>query len=204
MMRCVLIPCLYVAFQGQFFSGSNYKIYLLGNPLVWWGNLILLVIYTATQLTISVRDQRGCTYDRLTAGKMYDVLEESFSSHALVTALNSRLSYAGTWLFIAWFVHYIPFYAMGRVLYFHHYFPASVFSTMLSAVLLDYALRLTSSKLSSYIGETAYHWGYGVVLSVVVYSFYLFSPLAYGIISEGPNANNGSMVSLKWLESWEF
>lgn len=36
------------------------------------------------------------------------------------------------------------------------------------------------------------------------YSFYLFSPLTYGM--SGPSANdpNSTMFGLKWMESWEF
>lgn len=29
-------------------------------------------------------------------------------------------------------MHYFPFFLMGRVLYFHHYFPAMLFSSMLT------------------------------------------------------------------------
>jgi dolichyl-phosphate-mannose-protein mannosyltransferase len=36
------------------------------------------------------------------------------------------------WLFLGWALHYVPFWAMGRVLYFHHYFPALLFSSMLT------------------------------------------------------------------------
>lgn len=39
---------------------------------------------------------------------------------------------ASLWLFGGWLLHYLPFYAMGRVLYFHHYFPALVFNSMLA------------------------------------------------------------------------
>lgn len=31
--------------QGQFFSGNNYRIYLLGNPIIWWGNIVVMVFY---------------------------------------------------------------------------------------------------------------------------------------------------------------
>lgn len=40
--------------------------------------------------------------------------------------------WTSTWLFIAWAIHYLPFFLMGRVLYFHHYFPAFVFQCMLA------------------------------------------------------------------------
>lgn len=39
---------------------------------------------------------------------------------------------AGAWLFAGWVLHYLPFWAMGRVLYFHHYFPAVIFNSMLT------------------------------------------------------------------------
>jgi dolichyl-phosphate-mannose--protein O-mannosyl transferase len=39
---------------------------------------------------------------------------------------------AGVWLFTGWILHYLPFWAMGRVLYFHHYFPAVIFNSMLT------------------------------------------------------------------------
>jgi len=102
-------------------------------------------------------------------------------------------------LLIAWAIHYIPFFAMGRVLYYHHYFPAAVFSTMLSAVLIDYILRAATHSNS-----TLYHIAYGTILAATLQSFYLFSPLAYGIISEGENANNSTIPRIKWIDSWEF
>lgn len=39
---------------------------------------------------------------------------------------------ASVWLFIGWLLHYVPFWGMGRVLYFHHYFPALIFNCMLT------------------------------------------------------------------------
>lgn len=45
---------------------------------------------------------------------------------------DSKLLQAAVWLFIGWILHYLPFWAMGRVLYFHHYFPALLFNSMLT------------------------------------------------------------------------
>lgn len=43
---------------------------------------------------------------------------------------------AATILFVGWLLHYIPFWGMGRVLYFHHYFPALIFNSMLTGKLI--------------------------------------------------------------------
>ena len=205
-----------INYRGQFFSGHDYKIYLLGNPIIWWSNLGLISIYLLIQFIILIRDQRGC--------QVSEVTKEA----------NDRLTLAGSWLFIAWFMHYVPFFAMGRVLYFHHYFPASVFSCLLSGVVLDYLIWSLPYMMIGKRKELLSHFLTGSLLAIIAYSFYLFSPLAYGIRSsegfmpdseshslvgeaidgqiESSSMNNKSFVSgpsshlenLRWLESWEF
>ena len=51
--------------------------------------------------------------------------------HIPPTALINQFLSSGCWLLLGWALHYLPFYLMGRVLYFHHYFPALMFSIML-------------------------------------------------------------------------
>lgn len=51
-----LIPSLS---QGQHFSGGTPKIYLLGNPLVFWGNLGALGLYLFTRLYSAYMCKRG-------------------------------------------------------------------------------------------------------------------------------------------------
>ena len=45
---------------------------------------------------------------------------------------KANLTYACNWLMLAWALHYLPFYGMGRILYYHHYFPAQLFISMMS------------------------------------------------------------------------
>lgn len=44
----------------------------------------------------------------------------------------------------------------------------------------------------------------GTTLGLLIYSFALFSPLAYGMFGPTANEPNSTMNKLKWLNSWEF
>lgn len=44
--------------QGQFFSGNNYKIYLLGNPVIWWGNIVVMVLYNLISIWKAIMNKR--------------------------------------------------------------------------------------------------------------------------------------------------
>lgn len=189
----------------------------------------MLFCYLFIALIIVVRQRRGC------------------SEIEFVEQENRRFLSSSVWLFIGWALHYFPFYGMGRILYFHHYFPAAIFSSMLTAVIIDYLLKVIpvlvlyllyrksdSDTLSAryHSVRMVFHFLYGSLLSALSYSFYLFSPLAYGIIRlptsstgnssaatvfssvSGPKlgemseyvdySNEQSMQSLRWMESWEF
>ncbi|XP_024938876.1 protein O-mannosyl-transferase 2 isoform X2 [Cephus cinctus] len=175
-----------INYRGQFFSGSNHRIYLLGNPIIWWGNIIFLILFTVVYIHAAVREHRGYEEDKCVVEHRKIVME------------------AGSWLFIGWLLHYVPFWAMTRVLYFHHYFPALLYSSMLTGITLNYIIENILVIFPGKIGNTIYHVIVGIVISSAMYSFYLFSPLAYGM--DGPSALDADspMHSLRWLDSWEF
>lgn len=118
---------------------------------------------------------------------------------------------------------------------------------MLSAVIIDYLLKVVPILMLHILyrkqntdiiqeryrtAKLVFHFVYGLLLSALAYSFYLFSPLAYGIIrlptSSNDNSSTGlpiskistetggemseyvdysnerSMQSLRWMDSWEF
>lgn len=47
------------ALQGQFFSGQPYRIYLLGNPIIWWGNILFLMSFVIVFISSMICEQRG-------------------------------------------------------------------------------------------------------------------------------------------------
>ena len=49
------------------------------------------------------------------------------------------------WLWVGWLLHYLPFWAMSRVLYFHHYFPAWMYSAALAGMCTLHSQHLCKS-----------------------------------------------------------
>ncbi|CAG9860761.1 unnamed protein product [Phyllotreta striolata] len=173
-----------INYRGQFFSGTQYRIYLLGNPVIWWGNLVFIVLFLIVFGANVIKLQRG-------------YIESFQDSH------KKKLS-ACAWLFVGWALHYVPFWAMGRVLYFHHYFPALLFSSMITGILIDYILEEIPCYFSGRNAQVVYQILLGLIVSTLIYSFYLFAPLAYGMSGPFANEPNSTMHGLRWIETWEF
>lgn len=173
--------------RGQFFSGNQFRIYLLGNPLIWWGNLVALAVFFGLALYHLALNQRG--YQRSPPSQ--ECWERTIS--------------AGFQLFVGWFLHYAPFWVMGRVLYFHHYFPALLFNSLLTGVVLDFLLKICCARIPGQESSAiVFHWIEGIFMAMTVYSFYLFSPLSYGMQGPSSNEPNSTYAALRLLDSWEF
>jgi dolichyl-phosphate-mannose-protein mannosyltransferase len=165
--------------RGQYFSGSSYRIYLLGNPVIWWGNLILLAVFCSLYAFHAWREQRGFEEAKEVKGEDG---ESSILSYILIRFLvyiskllllclerRDKTVWVCIWLFVGWALHYLPFYTMGRVLYFHHYFPALLFSSMLSGVILDYLFQTIASLFGGVNRKSSLHILYGICISSFAY-----------------------------------
>ncbi|XP_064919870.1 protein O-mannosyl-transferase 2 isoform X1 [Columba livia] len=179
-----------INYQGLRFSGVNetdYRVYLLGNPVIWWLNLVTIGLYLLIAVSTAVALKRGV--------QLTSELKE----------LSRVVLCGGAQMMLGWLLHYLPFFMMGRVLYFHHYFPAMLFSSMLTGITWDTLLKFCAGLLSSSTtARKVYGAGFLALFLLIVYSFYLFHPLSYGMI--GPMASDPSspMAGLRWMDSWEF
>ncbi|XP_053669548.1 protein O-mannosyl-transferase 2 [Anopheles marshallii] len=181
-----------INYRGQFFSGSDHRVYLLGNPIIWWSNLVFLALFLIIFGVEIIRYQRYSAPGHPVTTRRTTPDPSPFTEDAT----KWQLLRASLWLFGGWLIHYLPFYAMGRVLYFHHYFPALVFNSMLAGVMLDYI----TGRLPGWLR----HACLGTAMAGLVYSFVLFSPLAYGMSGPFSHEPNSTLASLKWMSSWEF
>ncbi|KAG0725971.1 Protein O-mannosyl-transferase 2 [Chionoecetes opilio] len=142
--------------KGQWFSAiDGFKVYLLGHPLIWWGNLVVLAAFVLVYCHHSYASQRGLPLDPQTKGQI------KLRPLKPQLAGRERTLEACGWLALAWALHYLPFYAMGRILYFHHYFPALLFSSMLTGgwrrVILDYLFESLPGLVPSYLSAQLPH-----------------------------------------------
>ncbi|XP_066923151.1 protein O-mannosyl-transferase 2-like isoform X1 [Clytia hemisphaerica] len=175
-----------INYRGQVFSGGDERVYLLGNPIVWWlicGTYFLYVIVYVIQ---TLRWKRGYNFDA--------------TIYAEYTTMVSSCS----WLFMGWALHYLPFYAMGRVLYFHHYFPAYLFSAMFSGILLEHVSRTVSYMFSGERRKHVYYFCLSTVLAIAISSFCMFRGLSYGMSGPMGNQPNQTMAAYRWLDTWDI
>lgn len=103
---------------------------------------------------------------------------------------------AARWLTLAWVLHYVPFFAMGRVLYFHHYLPAFSCSAMLAGVVIEYFAACAARAF----GRPAVRWYVcgAAVLAVAA------GHAVFGCLSSGMAWPLRCYAHLKWMSSWEF
>ena len=151
--------------------------FLLGNPLIWWTNLAVLLVTLLCWVVGLVAAQR--------TGR-------------------GRESPGGE-LLLAWATHFLPFllvitgdpdlHLIGcceqvtRPLYVHHYYPALMFSSLHTAV------RIHQHPLPSLPF---------LLILLSSCSFFLFSPLCYGMTGELASSSNSTLHHLHWLSSWQF
>lgn len=87
---------------------------------------------------------------------------------------------------------------------FYLYFCFIFLTFFVAGILLDYFLeeipKIFPSKFEHIVRDVMW----SIILTTIVYSFFIFSPLAYGMSGPSANEPNSTMHGLKWLESWEF
>ena len=175
-------------YMGQHFSSGNHRVYLLGNPVVFWLNLILIIVYL------------------LQLGVFMCIMQRQMEIPYEFKSLCYNFLSTGFFFLLGWGMHYVPFYLMGRVLYFHHYFPALLFSCMLSATTLDFSFVLLASAIFNKTENAILFRNFMATgcIAILGYSFYLFMPLSYGMGAFTSADPKGLMYGLRWLSSWDF
>lgn len=77
--------------QGQFFSAGQLQVYLLGNPIIWWGNMVFMVFYLVLWVSVGVRAKRRVTVTPREISKNLISYSSSLCQH--INYINFSLPY---------------------------------------------------------------------------------------------------------------
>ena len=109
------------------------------------------------------------------------------------------------------FMHWAPFFLMGRMLFLHHYLPSYIFSVMATTTLVDFLFRdfprplfliPRGTRMRAWRGSVTvwYVCSVFVIVVVVVYGFMYFSPLTYGL----GFPDKATLRARKWITTWDL
>lgn len=102
-----------------------------------------------------------------------------------------QIHYSGIYPVIGWFLHYLPFVAMARVTYVHHYYPALYFAILTEGFLADHVTRKLKPR---------YQWGIFTLLYLVTISlFVLFKDISFGM-----QGTHTQWKYLNWFDTWRI
>ncbi|KAF8337565.1 glycosyltransferase family 39 protein [Cantharellus anzutake] len=168
-------PWLKVGLRMCGWGDNQTKYYLIGNPIVWWGTTFSLILFVATFGIYMLRWQR----------KYNDLGPEEWQ----------QLLHPGKIALYGWCLHYIPFLAMGRVTYIHHYLPTLWFAVLMGGHMLDHLVfsekrRFTETTKSVLL----------FICGIAIFgTFWWFKGVSYGI-----NGPVGEHKGIQWRNSWNI
>jgi dolichyl-phosphate-mannose-protein mannosyltransferase len=142
-------------------NGPKEKFYMFGNPFTWYSSSICIVASPVIFLCRVITKKR---------------------SGMPVKFLKTE-GFAVFIAFCGWFLHYIPFFFVKRVLYFHHYYPALFFG-LLSICYVSKFLQFKSTAL---------------FISITIASFLMYSQPTYGFVQEPK-----MLRMLRLIPTWDF
>lgn len=156
---------------------SNAQIHLLGNVVVWYASTIAVLCYLTLAVFYFLRRQRA----------ILDTTEGEWQHFVFV----GELAVGG------YLLHYLPFLAVDRTLFVHHYLPAVAFKILALAALLDHlaVLRCRFIPVSTIVS-----YGTVVLVSGAAYVFLELLPVTFGNVDLTPD----DIKRLSWHDTWDF
>lgn len=166
---------------------TNNYVYLLGNPLLWWGASSTAVLYVL-----------GCLWSVLKSFRWKSRNQQNQPRARF--GLTPFYTIAPGTFCASWFIHYAPYFfisssskTLGSQLYLHNYLPSLYFSILLLTARLDRTWQSWSSC------KLRYTTGFIFVLAIIL-SWYSLSPLAYGTDFSSRQA----CEKARSMGGWEF
>ncbi|CUM66320.1 uncharacterized protein PRCAT00003982001 [Priceomyces carsonii] len=163
--------------------GINYwvkdhrQVYLMGNAVIWWSSSLAIATFIIHALVSLVRWQCGAQIAKDRHVFNYNLQLFSYS--------------------LGWFLHYFPFFIMGRQLFLHHYIPAAYFAILALGQYFELFVGYFSS------GSKALQKVIYAFLAIFVALNLLFY-VHYSSIIYGTPWTRASCEASKALGTWDF
>lgn len=198
--------------RGISFWGKDQKhIYLIGNWFTWYMSTGAVVLYVAIRAMLFIRDKRGYRDDfkgKKAASFMHQIqhpyergqtevwiLTPSYDHFRMdsnpVLGVRDYYESSGGFFFMAWALHFLPFFLMDRQLFLHHYLPALYFAILLFSVTFDVACRFVPSRIRLV--------ALIITVSIAVFVFRTRAPLTYGL-----EWTRAECEASKVLRTWDY
>lgn len=155
----------------NFWTKNHRQVYLIGNPVVWWSVLASVLLYGGFRALLILRAQRGYT---------------DFT-HTTLVQYDRICAFLG----MAYAVHFVPFFAMKRQLFLHHYLPALYIGILLTAAVYDFVTIRLRPMVRLYLTI-------GIAV-LAMWEFSRYAPLTYA--SRWTNEKCGNSIR---LNTWDF
>lgn len=148
------------------------KIYLLGNPLIWWAGTIAMLFLLIHCLQNLFQKIKGSTLD-----------PEPLPTASYGAGLQKgrTLGFVESFLLLGFFINLLPFIGIKRVMFLYHYFPSLIFTLLTLA----------------YLSERQKKGFFTFLIIIAVAGFLYFSPFTYGLPLSTQAQNY-----LLWSNSW--
>jgi len=176
-----------ISFWSSKEDGSKRQIYLLGNIWGWWISGVAIVAYIALTTADLICRKRGF--------------------EPITPIVRNRLHNSAGFFVLGHLIHYVPFFAMHRQLFLHHYLPSSVFAYMVFGAIYEFCLvNGINWPANSETRQThAVVTGFGkVVFFIVVFVqigvFYWMRHMIYGL----PGMDVETWKQRQLLSGWDL
>ncbi len=102
-----MVRPIYYWNQSSIDTPTQSKIYLIGNPLIWWASTVSILYLVLSSLYLKRSDWK------------FSILDTRYL------------------ILIGWLINYLPFIGIGRVMFLYHYLSALIFAILALAYLID-------------------------------------------------------------------
>ncbi|ORZ03032.1 putative PMT4-dolichyl-phosphate-mannose--protein O-mannosyltransferase [Syncephalastrum racemosum] len=177
-------------------DATREQIYMTGNLFGWWLSVGGVAVYAGIMLA--------------------DVLARRRGLEPIDEPIRNRFITSAGFFVILWLFHYLPFFAMGRALFLHHYLPAQTCNYLLLGAVFQFMfIDGVDSPVSRMEGAKPLHhklirmksaltqvsWAAAAVILIGQFAMFVFlSPLTYGT----PGMDVAQVIQHKLLNSWDL